>query len=93
MARVRIAVRDRERIHDPRQSAIVAEHDVRIRIVGEEWRECRYSISHVASHQQLAILIHVIAERQLREIAAVERDNDAAQKTAEYDTAVALVRR
>ena len=38
MARVRIAVGKRERIHDPRQPAVVAEHDVRIRIVSEERR-------------------------------------------------------
>jgi hypothetical protein len=44
-------------------------------------------------HQQLAIVLYVITERQLGEISAVERDHDPAQKTSEHDTAVALIRR
>ena len=50
MARVRIVVGNRKRVHDPREPAVVAEHDVRIRIVGEERRERRYAVAHVAMH-------------------------------------------
>jgi hypothetical protein len=39
------------------------------------------------------LLVHVIAERQLREIALVESDDHAAQKAADDKSAVALIRR
>ena len=91
MGRIRITVGSSEGIDHPRQPAIVAEHDVRIRIVGEKRRQRRYAIAHIAPHQQPAIAVHIIAERQLGQVAAVEGDNDAAQEAAQHDAARALV--
>ena len=51
------------------------------------------AIAHVAPHQQPALRVHVIAERQLCEVAAVERDQMPAQEAAEHNAAVALVGR
>ena len=93
MGGVWIAVRSRVRIHDPGQAAIVADHDVRIGIVGEERREGGDALANVAAHQQAAVAVHVVAEGQLRQVAAVERDHDAAQKTAQHDAAGAFVGR
>ena len=50
-------------------------------------------MAHVAPHQEVAVLIHVVAEWQLRNIATVERKNKATQKTADNDATVTFVRR
>ena len=93
MSRVRIAVGGSECVHDPGEPAIVANHDVRILIEGKKGRQRRYAIAHVAPHQQTALGVHIVAERQLAEIAAIEGDEDAAQEAAQHDAASALVGR
>ena len=93
VARVRVTVGDRERVHQPRQPAIVIEDDIRIGVDGEERRQRGHAIPDIAPHQQPALCGHVVAERQLREIAAVERDNHAPQNAAQHDPAIAFVRR
>ena len=51
------------------------------------------AIAHGTPHQQPAVGGYVIAERQLRQVAAVERDNEAPQEAAEDDAARTLVGR
>ena len=72
---------------------MVADDDVRIRIVREQWHQRRHAIAHVATHQQPALLVDVVTKRQLREVTAFERDENAAQESAEEDAAVALIGR
>ena len=91
MGRVRILVGSGERIHHPRKPAILADHHIWVGIVGEKRSQGRYAIAHVAPHQQPALRVHVVAEGQLSQIAAVDRKQDAAQKAAELDAAVALI--
>jgi hypothetical protein len=55
MRRVGIGVRRGEGIHDPGEPAIVADHNVGILIEGEERRQGRHAIAHVAPHQQPAL--------------------------------------
>ncbi len=91
MRRIRISGRDREAINNPGEAAILAEHDIGIWVVGEERRQCRYAIAEVAAHQQPALRRDVIAEGELGEVAAVERDEEPPEKPAEHDPAGALV--
>ena len=91
--RVRKRVRRRERVHHPRQPPIVADDDVRIRIEGEEWRERLNAFAHIAPHHQPALHRHIVAERQLRDVAAIDGDEQAAEESAEHDAAAAFVRR
>ena len=91
MSRVWIAVRKRERIHDPGQPAIVSENDICIGIEREKRRQCRNAVANIAPHQQAAIAFDIIAERQLRKIALVQRDDHAAQETAEDNAAISFV--
>ena len=92
MRRVRIAVRRSESVDDPGEAAIVAHHDVRILIEGQERRQRRHAIAHVAPHQQPAVRRHVVAEGQLCQVAAIECQQDPAQKSAHHNSASALVR-
>ena len=80
-------------VDHPRQPPIVADDDVRILVEGEEGRERRDPLADVAPHQQPALRRHIVAERQLGEIAAVERDDQPSEIAAEHDAAVAFVRR
>ena len=73
VGRIRIVVRDGERIHDPGKPAIVAHHHVGVLIEGEERCNCRDAFAYVAPHQQPALRVDVVAERQLSQIAAVDR--------------------
>ena len=91
--RVRIAIGRREPVHDPRQPAVVAQDDVGIRFQGQKRRQRRDAVAHVPAHQQAAVARHVVAERQLAEIAAIERDQQPAREAAEDDPAGALVGR
>ena len=52
-----------------------------------------HASTHAAPHEQAALRVHVVAERQLGEVAAIERDDHTAQETPEDDAAVALVGR
>src|SRR5262249_38943835 len=56
-------------------------------------RQRRHPIAHVATHKQPALRVDVVAKRQLREITAVKRDENAAQESAEKDAAVSLIGR
>src|SRR6185437_745582 len=58
---------------------------------GEERRQRRYTIAHVAPNQQSAIAVYIIAEWQLADVAAIEGEQDAAQKTAKLNSAGAFV--
>ncbi len=92
MPRVRIAVRGRERVHDPAQPAIVADDHVGIFVERQEAAgERGDAVADVAPHQQPAVGADVVAERQLGEIAAIERDEQPAEESAEDDAARALV--
>ncbi len=94
MPRVRIGLRRRERVHDPPQPSVVADDHVGIGIERQEASGERLdALAHVPPHQQPAVGAHVVAERQLRQIAAIERDEQAPQEPAEHDPAGALVRR
>mgnify|MGYP003693694633 CR=1 FL=1 len=66
---------------------------IRIGIEGEERRERLHAIADVAPHQQPALRRDVVAERQLRQVAAIERDQQTPEESAEDDPAGALVRR
>ena len=91
MGGVGIAVGGGERVHDPGEAAVVADHDVGVLVEGEEGRERGDAVAHVAAHQQAAVGVDVVAEGQLAEVVAVEREADAAQEAAERDAAGALV--
>ena len=91
--RVRIALRRGEAVHHPRQPAIVADDDVRIAVEDEERGECLDALADVAAHQQPAARGDVVAEGQLAQVAAVERDDQPAEEPAELDAARALVGR
>ena len=90
-AGVGIGVRRGEGIHDPGEAAIVADDDVGILIEGEERRQGGDAIADVAAHEQAALGVHVVAEGQLGEIAAVEGEQKAAQEAANYDAAGAFI--
>ena len=49
-------------------------------------------IANRSAHQQPALRVDVVAERQLRDIAAIERNEQPAEEPAESDAAVAFVR-
>ena len=51
------------------------------------------AVANVAPHQQPAILIHIVAERQLGQIVAVECDQHAPQKSADPNSPAAFIRR
>jgi hypothetical protein len=70
------------------KAAIVADDDVGILIEGEEGRQGRDAIAHIAAHEQTALRIYIVAEGQLGDIAAVECKQEAAQKAANHDAAV-----
>ena len=91
MAGVGVVVRSGEGIHDPGEAAIVAEHDVRVLLEGQEGRQRGHALAHVAAHQQAALGVHVVAEGQLGQVAAVECQQNPAQEAAQRDAAVALV--
>src|SRR6185437_3921874 len=57
VTRVRKAVRGGESIHDPVQPAILADHNVRIRIKSEKWSQGGHPRAEIASHQQPALAI------------------------------------
>ena len=90
---VGIAVGGRKRVHNPRQPTIVADDDVRIRFVSEEWRERRHAIAHVATHEQPALWVNIVTKRELRQVTSVGRDEESAKETSEQDATVALVGR
>ena len=92
MRRVGVAVRLGKRIENPRQASVVAQDNVRISVEGEERRQGRDPVPHFAPHQEAAVRVDIVAEGQLAQVAAIERDQDAAQETAQLDAAVALVR-
>jgi hypothetical protein len=52
-----------------------------------------HSIADVPPHQQPAVLSYVVAERQLREVAPIERDEQSAEESTEDDAAGAFVGR
>ena len=60
-------------------------------IEGKERSYCRHAFPNVAPHQEPTLRIDVITERQLPQIAAVDRQNDAPQKPAQHDAASALI--
>src|SRR6185436_17743321 len=93
MAGVWIAGRHRERVHHPREAAVLADDDVGILVVDEERRERLGAGADVAPHQQAALGGDVVTERQLGQIAAVEGDDQAPEEAAELDAAAALVGR
>ncbi len=92
MGGVRILIGGGESIHHPREPAVLADYQVRIRIVSKEGRQGGYPIAHVAPHQQPALRIDIVAERQFSQIAAIKRQHYTAQQAAHYDTAVPLIR-
>ena len=67
------------------------DHDVRVGIEREEGRELLHPVVQPAAHEQAAVRIHVVAERQLRQIAAIERNQRTAQPAAEPDASRALI--
>ena len=83
--------RSRERIQHPGEPAIVADDDVGIRIEGQEGRQRLHAIADVAAHQQQAVLVDVVAEGKLGEVAAIEGNQHAAQEAAHANAAVALI--
>ena len=73
--------------------AVLADHDVGVGIEGEKRAGQRLdALQDVAPHQQPAVRRDVVAEGQLGEVAAVERDQETPEEAAERDPAVAFVR-
>ena len=93
MPRVGIGIRRRVSIGDPEQPAVVSDDDVRVLVEGQEARDRLEAIADGPAHQQPARRRDVVAERQLREIAAVERDEEPPEEAAEHDAALAFIRR
>ena len=91
MGRIRIAVRDGERIHDPGEPAIVAHHHIGVLIEGKERCDCSYAFAYVAPHQQPALRVYVFAEGQFSEIATIDREDDTPQEPTKHNAAGALV--
>ena len=71
--------------------SVVAEHNVRVLLEGEEWGQRRHTIAHIAPHQQPALRSHIVTEGQLGQIAAVECEQNAPQKAAQHNAARALI--
>src|ERR1700723_4767504 len=92
MSGVRISIRRSEGIHHPGQAAVIADDNVRILIESKERREGGDAIANIAVDKQAALRVDVVAEGDLGDVAAVERNQRAAQKAAQFDAARALVR-
>ena len=71
-----------EGVEHPGQAAVVADHDIGVRIEGEKWSQGLDAIMKGAPHQQNAVGIDVVAEGHLAQVAAVEGDQDAAQESS-----------
>ena len=91
MRRVGISVRLRKGIQNPGQPAIIAHHNIRILIEGEERRQSGGTLAHCAPHQQTALSVHIVAERQLGQVAAVKGNQSAAHESAQLNAATALI--
>ena len=50
-------------------------------------RERSYAVQNIPSHQQPALGIDVVAERNLREIVAIESDQETTQERPQLDAA------
>src|ERR1039458_8728245 len=55
MGRIRIVVRCRERIHDPRKAAIFTENDLRILLESKEGRQGCGATAHGSAHEKTAL--------------------------------------
>src|SRR5580698_8616512 len=91
MSRIRIAVGGCVRIHDPRESAIVTHHNIRVLIERKEWRELCYTLANVTPEKHTALRVHVIAKGQRCYIVACNREQQPPQEASHHDPARALV--
>src|SRR6185437_5107919 len=82
MSRVGVVVGGGERVHHPVQAAVLAHHDVGVRLVGKKRCQSFHTRAHIAAHQQPAAVVHVVAEGQLGEITARGRDQNTPQPAA-----------
>ena len=91
-SRIRVSVGRCEGIHKPIEASVVADYDVRVQIKGKKRRELPNALAHVAAHQQSTLGANVVAKRHFGDITTIERDQRAAEETAEADAAIAFVR-
>src|SRR5215469_6190005 len=92
MRRIRILIRGRVSVEKPRQPAVIANHDIWIRIEGEKRRKRADTIANVAAHQQQTLRADVVTEGKLGQVAAVKGDQETASKPSYRNAAIALIR-
>ena len=90
-ASVWIDVGGGEGVHQPVDVSVLPDHHVGVGVEREEGRELLHAFAQLATHQQAALGSHIVAERQLRQIAAIERNQHTAQPPTQPNAAVSLV--
>src|SRR6266567_6384204 len=91
MTRIRIAVGSCKPVKHPRQSPVIAYHDVGIGIESQKWRKRLHAILYVTAHQQQALRVNVVAERQLGQIISIEGDQNPAEKASEQYAPISFI--
>src|SRR3984893_11313969 len=91
-SRVWVAIGRREGVHQPVDPAILTDYDVGVGIEGKKRGEFLDAFSQVTTHQQSTVRSYIVAERQFRKIAAIERNQHTTQEATQPDATIALVR-
>jgi hypothetical protein len=90
-SRVWVGIGRREGVHQPVDPAILTDHDVGVGIEGQKRGELLDASLKVTTHQQSALVrSDIVAERQLRKIAAIERNQRTAQPPTQPNATIAL---